>query len=152
MPSEDETNRLRVALGRITKTVERRSAGQILTRTQLSVLGTVARARSLRLSELAEAEGINPTMLSRIVGKLEADGVLVRRADPDDRRSVVVEITASGARLHTRLRRERTRILADALGRLNAEQGAAVVAALPALEELADVLHPRSTAGAGAAR
>ena len=139
--SEDEAFRLRVALARIARGVDRRvGSGDGLTRTQLSVLGTVARARTMAVSELAEIEGLNPTMLSRVVGQLEQAGLVVRRPAEQDRRVVVVGITAAGARTQERLRRERARLFAERLAELSDERVAALSAALPALEALAATL------------
>jgi DNA-binding MarR family transcriptional regulator len=113
-----------------------------MTRTELSVLSTMARARSLGMSELVEIEGLNPTMLSRIVGKLDSTGLLQRTQGTDDRRSVVVQITPAGAKLHSRLRRERTRLFVDRLDRLSPAQADVLLQAIPALESLADAMRP----------
>ncbi|MFD4293816.1 MarR family winged helix-turn-helix transcriptional regulator [Rhodococcus sp. NPDC058505] len=137
VPTEDDVTRLKVALARISRVVDRRVSGGGLTRTQLAVLGTVSRIGPLGLGALAEVEGLNPTMLSRVVGKLEADGLLRRSADPTDRRAARVEATDAGADLSRQLRRERTRLFADALGRLPDGDADAVIAALPAIEALA---------------
>jgi DNA-binding MarR family transcriptional regulator len=152
MPIMDEVNRLRVALGRIARMVDRQVAGDGMTRTELSILATIGREKSLRMSELAEIEGLNPTMLSRLVGKLEASGLVRRLPGEDDRRSVVVEITAVGARLQLRLRRERTRLFAERLAELEPEQVSVLLAAVPALESLAEAMRPAALAGIGARR
>ncbi len=123
-----------------------------MSRSQLSVLGTVARMKSLGMSELAAIEGLNPTMLSRLVGKLEAAGLLRRTPGDSDRRAVVVEITGDGARLHTRLRRQRTRLFADRLAALEPDLVESLVGAIPALEALADAMRPSEPAGIGASR
>jgi DNA-binding MarR family transcriptional regulator len=149
---EDDVNRLRISLGRISRLVDRQIAGDGMTRTQLSVLGTMARTKSIGMSELAEIEGLNPTMLSRLVGKLEAAGLLQRTPGADDRRSVVVEITAAGARLHTKLRRQRTRLFADRLTALPPGQVKALVGAIPALESLADAMRPYEALRVGEGR
>ena len=134
--SEDEVTRLKTAMARISRFVDRRVSGDGLTRTQLSVLGTVARRGPVRATALAEAEGLNPTMLSRVLGKLEADGLLARSPDVADRRAVQVRVTQFGAELHQSLRRERTRLFADGLAGLPESQADAIVAALPAIEAL----------------
>jgi DNA-binding MarR family transcriptional regulator len=138
---EDEINRLRIALGRISRTVDRQVAGDGMTRTQLSVLGTVARERRLGIGELADIEGLNPTMTSRLVGKMEDKGLVRRSPAADDRRSVVVEITAAGARLHTRLRAQRTKLFTSRLAGLPGRQQDALLRAVPALELLAEALR-----------
>ena len=78
-PADDEVTRLRVALARIARSVDRAVSGDGLTRTQLSVLGTVARLGPIAAGELADVEGLNPTMLSRLIGKLEVAGLLAQR-------------------------------------------------------------------------
>jgi DNA-binding MarR family transcriptional regulator len=103
-------------------------------RTQASVLATAARLGPMRITELAEIEGVNPTMLSRIVAKLEDTGLLHRHPDPDDRRAALVEATAEGRALQRRLRDERTRLLAEHLARLPDGHAADLLVALPAVE------------------
>ena len=143
---DEDIARLRIALGRIARLVDRQVSGGGLTRTQLSVLSTIARLGPLGLGELADAEGLNPTMLSRIVGKLEAAGLLLRSPDPDDRRAVSVEVTPDGAQLQQSLRRERTALFADRLAGVTADRQALLLAALPALEELAVQMRRREPA------
>ncbi len=140
MLDAEDVARLRVALARIARALDRQSRGHALTRTQASVLGTAARLGPIRISELAEIEGINPTMLSRIVAKLEDEGLLQRHADPDDRRAALVEPTAEGRALQERLRDERTRLLAEHLAALPQEHAAELLAALPSIEALAAAL------------
>jgi len=48
---------------------------------QYEVLVTIVGRGPLRHAELAVLEGINPTMLSRIVGKLESAGLVARTQD-----------------------------------------------------------------------
>ncbi|MGI9002164.1 MAG: MarR family winged helix-turn-helix transcriptional regulator [Pseudonocardia sp.] len=138
----EDVARLRIALARIARLLDRQSRGDNLTRTQSSVLATVARLGPLRISDLAEVEGVNPTMLSRIVGKLEDTGLLRRRPDPTDGRAARVEVTEAGDLLHRQQRAERTQLLTDRLAALPETRAAELLAALPALESLADQLTP----------
>ena len=108
----DELARLRVVLARIARGLDRHSRGSDLTRTQVSVLGTVVVRGPIGMGELATIEGLNPTMLSRLAGKLETAGLLVRDADPDDGRAVRVAATEAGVDVHRRRREERARLLA----------------------------------------
>ncbi|MDN5919743.1 MAG: MarR family transcriptional regulator [Pseudonocardia sp.] len=140
---QDDLARLRIALARIGRTVDRQVRGDGMTRTQVSVLGTVAGLGPIGMGELAEIEGVNPTMLSRIVGKLETVGLLVREADPADRRVVRVAATEYGMRTQEHLRSERTRVLGEHLRRMPDSHGRDLLAALPAIEALAEVLGPR---------
>ncbi|PRZ44194.1 DNA-binding MarR family transcriptional regulator [Antricoccus suffuscus] len=138
----EEVARLRIALTRIARTMDREVEGGGLTRTQLWVLGTVARLGPLGLGELAELEHLNPTMLSRIVGKLSDAGLVRRVADPDDRRAARVEVTDAGRDLHVRRRAERTKLLAGLLAQVPASDAAALLDVLPALEALS-VVRPQ---------
>lgn len=133
----DEVTRLRIALARTARWLERQSTADELSRTQLSVLGTVARLGPLGLGRLAEIEGVNPTMLSRIVAKLDDAGLLRRTPDPADRRAAHVEVTEHGHELHLRMRTERTRLLVDRLADLTPDHRSHLLAALPAIEALA---------------
>ena len=136
----EDVARLRIALARITRVLDRQSRGHTITGTQASVLATAARLGPLRITELAEFEGINPTMMSRIVGKLEDAGLLHRRPDPDDRRAALVEPTAPGRELQRHVREERTRLLAEHLAALPTGHADGLLDALPHLEALATAL------------
>jgi MarR family transcriptional regulator, transcriptional regulator for hemolysin len=52
---------------------------------------------------LAEAVGISEATLTHHLGTMERDGLLARRRDPSNRRSHVIELTASGEAAFTRL-------------------------------------------------
>ena len=92
---------------------------------------------------MAEWEGINPTLLSRVIAKLVDDGLLERASDAGDRRAAWVAATAAGHRLAERMRRERTDALNAALGELSERDTRRVESALPALEALAEELKGR---------
>jgi DNA-binding MarR family transcriptional regulator len=142
--ASEEVVRLRGALARIARSIDRQVSGGGLTPTQLSVLGTVARMGPISVGELAHAEGLNPTMLSRMVGKLEGSGLLSRVPDPRDGRVVIVRVTEAGAALQERLRAERTRLFVDRLAELPDELAAQLIATLPAIEALADLMRRKS--------
>ena len=131
--------RLRTVIGRLSRrlrgTAAAREAG--LTPTATSVLLNVDRNGSLRLAELAESEGINPTLLSRVIAMLMDGGLLERASDEGDRRAAWVSVTASGHRLAERMRRERTDSINAAMGALSVENSRRIERALPALEALA---------------
>jgi DNA-binding MarR family transcriptional regulator len=138
----DTSTRLRVAVGRLSRrlrsTPAARAAG--LTPTKSSILLAVVRGGPVRLSELGETEGINPTMLSRVVGDLVEVGLLERSSDAKDRRAAWVSVTANGRRLAERIRRERTEAVNAALAGLSGADRQLIEASLPALEALAEQL------------
>ncbi len=128
-------------IGKLSKRLSASSRGAGLTQTQLSALGVIARSGPIRMSELAEIENVNPTMLSRVVAHLDEAGLVRRRTDSEDRRAALVEVTAAGRRTHDRLRAERGRVLASGLASLSASDRERIVAALPALEMLVDAVR-----------
>ncbi len=52
-----------------------------------------------RVQDLAEEFGITVGGTSKVVDRIESAGYCRRRANPDDRRSSIVELTASGRRV-----------------------------------------------------
>lgn len=134
--------RLRTVIGRLSRrlrsTAAARDAG--LTPTAISLLLSVVRNGPTRLADLADAEGLNPTMLSRAVSGMVQDGLLERSSDQGDRRAAWVAATAAGSRLAERMRRERTDAVNAALAGLSDSQRQRVERALPALEQLAEAL------------
>lgn len=132
--------RLRVAISRLARRLNAASTGEGLTPTQYSVLGLIAGRGPLGLGELTELEGLNPTMLSRVVRKLDDEGLIVREPHPTDQRAALVRITPAGKEVHQRIRAQRTAALADCLQRLPAEVHDELLRAVPMLEALADEL------------
>jgi DNA-binding MarR family transcriptional regulator len=90
---------------------------------KLSVLGWLARARSpLTASRLAELERLQPQSLTRTIAELDAAGLIRRREDAADRRSLLIEITAKGIDLLTEDVRRQSEWLAVALRKLTREE------------------------------
>lgn len=73
-----------------------RAAGG-LTRTQLRCLHTVSEDDGLRLGDLAERLGVNPSTAMRTIDRLIAAKYVRRRENPDDRREVQLTLTKQGA-------------------------------------------------------
>ena len=143
-PAIDVT-RLRVAIARLSRRLRKHEVAG-LTPTQLSALATVERAGPLRLGDLAAAEQIAPSTLTRLVSVLEDRGYVERRVVPGDARAWTLVVTTRGHEVLDRIRQENTIVLADSLLTLSPDQLAALAAALPALEQLSDAA-PRDRAG-----
>lgn len=135
-PTVDVT-RLRVAIARLSRLLRKHELAG-LTPTQLAALATVERAGPLRLGDLAAAERIAPSTLTRLVSALEEQGYVRRCAVPGDARAWTLVVTATGHAVLDRIRQENTIQLADSLLTLSSDQLAALAAALPALEQLAN--------------
>jgi DNA-binding MarR family transcriptional regulator len=134
--------RLRGVIPRLARMLNDTSTGEDLTPTQYSVLGLVHVRGPLGLTELTELEGLNPTMLSRVVKALDERGLIRRMQDPGDLRAARVAVTPEGARIHDRVRAQRNQVLSDCLHGLPPDTAATLLAAVPDLETLAKALKP----------
>jgi DNA-binding MarR family transcriptional regulator len=143
-----DVTRLRVALARLSRRLRRHEIAG-LTPTQLAALATVGNSGPMRLGDLAAAEGIAPSTLTRLVAALEESGYVRRCADPSDARASTLAITPHGQDVLERIRSESTLVLAASLKLLTPEQRSALAAALPVLEQLAEA---PGSAGSGTGR
>jgi DNA-binding MarR family transcriptional regulator len=107
--------------------------GDGLTRARLSALGLLVMGGPRTLGELAAAEHVRPPTMTRLVHALEADGLVRRRPNPDDRRSVVIAATPRGEELLEAGRRRQVEPLAEAIAGLERSDRRT-------LEQTADVL------------
>jgi DNA-binding MarR family transcriptional regulator len=135
--------RLRTVLGRLSRQLRTTTASTDagLTPTKISVLLSIDRRGRSRISEVAELEALNPTLLSRAISTLVEAGLLDRVCDPGDRRSAWVQVTDEGHQLAERMRRERTEVVNRGMSALPAAERRIVEQAIPALEALADELR-----------
>jgi DNA-binding MarR family transcriptional regulator len=140
----EAADRLRAAIGKLSRRLRTTVASGGLTASQTSVLFTVVRRGPVGLSELAEVEAMNPTMLSRMTAQLCELGLIRREPRPDDRRAATVVATAAGRRLRRRVHVERTRVLSEYVHGLEEAEREALLLAIPALELLAGRVGERS--------
>ena len=138
---DDTVIRLRRVVLNLARQLNAASREEGLTPTQASVLGITTVRGPLSLAELTEIEGINPTMLSRVIGALDSYELIKRQRDPDDFRAARVEITPKGKRVYERIKSQRSAVISESVSGLPPEQQAALIAALPALENLAEDLR-----------
>jgi DNA-binding MarR family transcriptional regulator len=135
-------SRLRSVIHRLARVLNDTSTGEDLTPTQYSVLAMVRVRGPLGLTDLTELEGLNPTMLSRIVKVLDERGLIRRMQDPGDLRAARVAVTPAGEQVHDRVREQRTKVVSECLLGLPADTRARLLAAVPDLEALAEALKP----------
>jgi DNA-binding MarR family transcriptional regulator len=133
--------RLRGVIGRLARQLNASATGEGLTPSQASVLALVVYRGPLSLAELTELEGLNPTMLSRVVSKLQEMELIRRIPDPADLRSASVEATDAGRDIDRRVKVQRAAVVSSCVDQLAPDQESALTAALPALEALADTLR-----------
>ncbi|MFB7668250.1 MarR family winged helix-turn-helix transcriptional regulator [Kitasatospora sp. NPDC056138] len=143
--SEDAVVRLRLVIARLNRQMAQAASGKDLTFAQLSALARVEQYGPLRLGELAARERVAVPSMIRTVGPLTAAGLVAKTPDPLDGRSQLLELTAAGLDAITRIRRERSALLAHRSGRLTPRQCRELEAAVPLLELLLDEPEPTGT-------
>jgi DNA-binding MarR family transcriptional regulator len=118
-PQQASTDAERLALvtGRLNRRLQAATGG--LSHGLLSALAVITKRGPLRLSDLAQLEGVSAPSMTRTVAELEARGYVVRSADPMDGRAALIAA-------------------AELLSTLSEADAAAIAAALPALERLTD--------------
>jgi DNA-binding MarR family transcriptional regulator len=131
----DLAAQLRLSATRLARRL-RQETGSGLTPSQLSALATVERHGTVTLGFLAECERVAPPTVTKVVAKLEADGLLERRTDGQDRRIARVTTTEAGDALLTESRRRKDAWLASRILELDDDERARLAAALGVLERL----------------
>ena len=101
---------------------------------RLSALSVIVFAAPITLTDLAAAEQVSLPTTSRMMKDMEADGLVERVPDPDDKRSVRIQATPKGQALFDDARQRRVESIAERIQSLTAEQ-------LALLEEAASLLE-----------
>jgi DNA-binding MarR family transcriptional regulator len=112
--------RLRWAITRMARRL-RQEAGVDLGPSQVASLATVERHGPLSPSELADRERIKRPTVTRIVGHLEAAGLVERVKDPEDGRGSILSATPEARTLLKNLRARKTAYVAKRLAAMDAE-------------------------------
>jgi DNA-binding MarR family transcriptional regulator len=127
---------LRMVLGHL---MRRLRAEHRFSLSQGAVLGRLDREGTRSIGDLAFAERVRPQSMTQTIGDLEADGLIVRRADPKDGRRMLVELTERGLQTLEEDRRHREGWLARAIAEdLSAAEQQVLTQALALLRRLAE--------------
>ena len=105
-----------------------------LTNSRLSTLASIAADEPISLSALAKAAIVGLSTVSRLVAKLEAEGLVKRRKDKFDGRRILVSTTAKGRQAYQRATQQSLSHLRDTLSTFEPEQLAAIRTALSTLD------------------
>jgi MarR family transcriptional regulator, transcriptional regulator for hemolysin len=93
-----------------------------LTIAQCKALFLLAKNEGISQKRLGEIAEIEPMTLVRILDRMESDGWVERRPDPNDRRARTLYVTAGAAPILELIEKLSARMRADALAGLSAEQ------------------------------
>lgn len=117
----DLPSRLRLAITRAARRL-RQEADPGLSPSLTAALSTVERHGPLTPSRLAELERIQRPTATRLLARLEQEGLVERQADAEDGRVSHVLVTARGRALVRRLRSRKNAYLARRLRHLDDEE------------------------------
>ena len=135
----DENLELAELLIHATRRLRRGSAEHLsplgLTVVQARVLGIVAEEGAVRMADIAARLDVGPRSATSMVDGLEVAGLVRRRPDAEDRRSVRVELTPAGGRLLARLHDARRASAEQVFGSLAPAERRQLVAILERLCE-----------------
>jgi DNA-binding MarR family transcriptional regulator len=137
----EEMTQLRRIIVRLGRELNASSAGEGLTPSQSSALGLIVGQGPLSLAELGELEGLSATMLSRVVGSLQVKNLISRTTGPSDLRTASVSATETGSLAYRRIQQRQAALLSRCLQFLDDSEKKVLLAALPALQELAWLLQ-----------
>ena len=136
-PAGDEA--LADAFGAVARQLREKSAETLapwdITPAHLRALRTLSRHGTMRLSELSDRLQVAPRTATAVVDALEARGLVRRRADPGDRRAILVEVTEHGAGVLAEIRAARGTEAGRVFGRLTPADRAELARILSKLRE-----------------
>lgn len=135
---------LYLSLGRVLRLLRRAGTPGDLSPGSASVLATIVTQGPMRLGDVAAREQLAAPTVSRIVTVLEQGDLVSRAADPTDGRASLLAATQRGADLVLGVTSQRSRVLAERMHDLTAEQRAGLLDGLLALER---AMAPEGAAG-----
>lgn len=116
-----------------------------VTITQFRTLVVLEGQPDLSLNGLAERLGVNASTAMRMINRLLATDLVVRRENPDDRREIRLSLTAAGRDIVETVTRRRRAEINRIVRAMPADHRTELIAALHAFAQAADEPEPTST-------
>jgi DNA-binding MarR family transcriptional regulator len=133
--TEELADRLHSTAIHLLRQVRVQDAASGLAPARLSALSVLVFGGAMSLNDLARAEQVRPPTMSRIVDALEAEGLIRRTVNQQDRRAVVLEATEKGIAILWQGRKRRVKFLAKHLSRLSEQERKQIEAAIKAIQK-----------------
>ena len=128
---------LRIAVMRFSRRLRNQRVDTSVTLTHLSALSTLRRHGAMSAGELAGHERVQPPSMTRVVGALDAMGLITRTPHPTDGRQVVIELTPAAHELLDAEARAREAWLSGRLEQLGPEDRGILQDAAAIMDKLA---------------
>lgn len=110
-------------------------AGTDLPASHFPVLAALDRLGALNVGELSEAVGVSQPGVTRLLDKLEADGLVCSTQSAGDRRVRTIELSKAGSQLISKSKREAWPVIEAAVADACEGRARSLLSALAALEE-----------------
>ena len=123
-------------VARLLRTCADQKAAQYgMSRAKWAVLARLDRFEGLKQTELADMLDLQPISLTRLLDSLCANGLIERRADPDDRRAKRLFLTPAARPLLDRLGDLAEELMGTALAGLDQRDSKALLAQLSTIKD-----------------
>ena len=99
-----------------------KARGVSISAPQWEILSVLWQRDGLTQTKLAAATTIDKASITRILDRMARDGLVERRADPDDRRAFRIHLRKAGKKLHEQLLPDVQKIIARAFSEIDEEQ------------------------------
>ena len=129
---------LRPTLLRLARELRREARIAGVSPEQVAILVSIKHAPGVTAGELAATERVSAPAMSKLVSRLERDGLVARTQSDADRRRTGLTLTEEGQRVLRRVRSRRTAWLATRLSALSPEDLDALAEAIGPLSRLVD--------------
>lgn len=110
--------------------IERELQPLDITAAQFVVFNSIAKGRGSTIGDLCRVLGYDSGAMTRLLDRIEKKGLIRRLANPDDRRSYLIELTDESAVLVPKARRRVEKVFGDLLQGFQDGEAAALKASL----------------------
>jgi len=132
---------LRLAVLRLARRLRQQAPADV-TPSMLSALTVVESLGPIALGDLAGFERVRPPTMTRIVARLEEDGLVRKEPDGSDRRITRLSLTDTGRKLIAKNRTRKDAYLADRLRQLSSRERSQLQAGVEVIQRLLDEEAP----------
>ncbi|MCP2342230.1 MarR family winged helix-turn-helix transcriptional regulator [Actinomadura rupiterrae] len=142
MSRQDSASEASPAIGAALYGLATRAARRLprdMSLTSAATLATLDRTGPRRITDLAAVEGVTQPAMTALVRVMEESGLVERKGDPSDKRVTLVCLTEAGVSYVRTRRQAGVQAFERLIGELSGDEVEALVAALPALEHLAEL-------------
>jgi DNA-binding MarR family transcriptional regulator len=119
----------------IWSSIERELQPLDITAAQFVVFNTIAKGRASTIGDLCRVLGYDSGAMTRLLDRIETKGLVRRVANPDDRRSYLIELTEQSAALVPKARRHVQAVFGELLQGFDEREAVALKASLEKIQE-----------------